>query len=238
MPRIDATMSLAEIVTMTPAAAPIFESLGLDYCCHGAETLEVAVGAADLDLDVTIARLEVAQGEADVAAGDWTTLSLAALADHIESTHHAFLHDALPRLCGLAERVAEVHGERHPELTRVFELVWELRRDLEPHLMKEERMLFPMVRELDGAATVPDFHCGSITHPIRMMTMEHQATATMLEALRDATNDYTIPDDACASYHALYAALATLEADTHLHIHKENNVLFPAAREAEAAIMG
>jgi regulator of cell morphogenesis and NO signaling len=111
-----------------------------------------------------------------------------------------------------------------------------LRDDLEPHLMKEERVLFPMIRELADATTAPTFHCGSVANPIRMMLLEHDRAGELLAELRDITNEFQPPEDGCASYQALYHGLAEIEADTHLHVHKENNVLFPAVLALEDAL--
>jgi regulator of cell morphogenesis and NO signaling len=121
-------------------------------------------------------------------------------------------------------------------LLDVEALYTDLREDLEPHLMKEERVLFPMIRELTEATTAPTFHCGSVTNPIRMMLLEHDRAGELLAALRAITNGFEHPADACASYQELYRALAELEADTHLHVHKENNVLFPAVLAMEDAL--
>ena len=128
----------------------------------------------------------------------------AELVDHLESTHHRYLHSELPRLDTLAEKVASVHGERHPELLDVLADVKDLRDDLEPHLMKEERVLFPMIRELCAAEGPVSFQCGSLRNPISMMMLEHDRAGALLEQLRDRTEDYTAPADACASYRALY----------------------------------
>jgi len=158
------------------------------------------------------------------------------LVDHLETTHHRYLSDTLPRVGALVDKVAAVHSDRHPELVTVRSLFAELRADLEPHLVKEERVLFPMIRELATAATAPRFHCGTLANPIRVMLTEHDTAGDLLARLRAATANYSVPADGCASYHALYAALAEVEADTHLHVHKENNVLFPAVLATEAAL--
>jgi regulator of cell morphogenesis and NO signaling len=136
----------------------------------------------------------------------------------------------------LAAKVESVHGDRHPELHEVRRLVEAIRADLEPHLRKEEQVLFPMVRELAAATSAPSFHCGSLRNPITVMGIEHDRAGDLLAELRAATRHYRTPEDGCASYRALYAGLAELEADTHLHVHKENNVLFPAALAAERAL--
>jgi regulator of cell morphogenesis and NO signaling len=158
----------------------------------------------------------------------WATMSPAELVDHLEATHHQYLWAELPRLSALADKVRSVHGERHPELAAIVACYETIRADLEPHLQKEERVLFPMVRELAAADTAPAFHCGSLRNPISVMLAEHDTVGALLAELREHTDGYRPPADGCASYQALFAGLAELEADTHLHVHKENNVLFPA----------
>jgi regulator of cell morphogenesis and NO signaling len=199
-----ATRTLGDLVAEAPRRAAV---------------LDAGAVAADLDQpDVTVDR------------GDHPS-DPSALADHIEATHHAYLHAELPALDALAEKVAGVHGARHPELADVRRLVTEIRADLEPHLMKEERVLFPAIRALEGGAR--EFPFGSVRNPIRMMRLEHDQAGGLLVELRAVSDGYVVPEDGCASYRALYERLAALEADTHLHIHLENNVLFPVAAALE-----
>ncbi len=224
--------TLAELVTAHPELASRFDALGLDYCCGGQQLLTDAVGAAGLDLDVITAELQATPLQAGADAGPgWDGID--GLVDHLEATHHAYLHDALPRLTALADKVAGVHGANHPELARVAELVHEMQEELEPHLRKEEQVLFPMIRELAAASAASEFPCGSLVDPIRVMLGEHDSVGELLASLRAATDQYRVPDDGCGSYHALYSGLAELEADTHLHVHKENNELFPLVLETE-----
>jgi regulator of cell morphogenesis and NO signaling len=219
--------TLADVVTSLPAAARVLESHGLDYCCHGNRALGDACRTDDVDASAVLDELS---GLADGPAEDWTTLGPAELAEHVESFHHAYLHAELPRLSELAAKVAGVHGERHPELRQVQAIYEELRTGMDPHLMKEELILFPMIKGLAaGGDAGPPSHCGSVANPIAQMMTEHDRDGELLAELRRLTSGYRTPADGCASYHALYEGLAQLEADTHLHIHKENNVLFPAA---------
>jgi regulator of cell morphogenesis and NO signaling len=219
------TRTLASFVDEQPDAARVLERHQLDYCCGGQQSLGDACRAAGVDPQVVLDDL-AALGAADEPA-PWTTMSAAELVDHLEATHHRYLHEELPRLSALADKVAGVHRDRHPELDAVQAAFIAVREDLQPHLAKEERILFPMIRELAAATEAPQFHCGSLANPIRVMMMEHDHAGALLAELRAASGDYQIPDDACASYDALYRGLEQLEADTHLHIHKENNVLFP-----------
>ena len=156
------------------------------------------------------------------------------LVDHLVATHHRYLWDEMPRVSALVDKIVSVHGARHPELGDVAACYAHIRADLEPHMLKEERVLFPMVRELAAASESPSFHCGSLRNPISVMLSEHDAVGDLLAKLRRLTNGYTPPADGCASYAACFSAMAEIEADTHLHIHKENNVLFPLVVRLEA----
>jgi regulator of cell morphogenesis and NO signaling len=222
------TSTLGEIVAANPAAARMLDRLGLDYCCHGDRTLTDACVEAHLDPTRVAAELTGLAVEGDRS---WATLDPPALAAHIVETHHNYLHAELPLLDALAGKVLDVHGARHPELAEVRRLVGELRADFEPHLMKEERVLFPAIAAL--ARGQRDFPFGSVANPIRMMGLEHDRAGDLLAALRTATSNYAVPDDACASYRSLYERLDALERDTHTHVHKENHVLFPAALRLE-----
>lgn len=228
---------LADIVDLVPGAPRVLESFGLDYCCGGQQTLAAASEDRGIDAQAVIAALDSLDAG---PAPDWVAMTPEALVDHLLSTHHPYLHDELPRIEALAEKVAGVHGERHPELVELYRMCTALRADLEPHMAKEEQILFPMVRELVAADVPPSFHCGSVANPVSAMMREHEHTGALLESMNELTDGYTVPEDACASYRALFEGLVALEADTHLHVHKENNSLFPAvvALEKRWALSG
>ena len=235
MVSIEASTTLADAVDAFPQLAREFEQRGLDYCCGGQRLLGDACALVGLDPAATIAELsQVAAGSAAAAPAEWTTMTADALVGHLEATHHRYLWSELPRVSALIEKVVAVHGERHPELTEIEHCFSRVRADLEPHMLKEERVLFPMIRELAVSADVPTFHCGSLQNPISVMLREHDAVGELLARLRLLTNGYTPPADGCGSYVACFTAMAKLEADTHLHIHKENNVLFPLVVRLEA----
>ncbi len=237
MLKIEPHSTLAELVIARPELASRFDALGLDYCCGGQQRLTDAVDEAGLELTVVTAELQsTPQPAAADDAAAWHGMD--GLVDHLEATHHAYLGDALPRLTALADKVAGVHGANHPELSAVADLVHELRADLEPHLLEEEQVLFPMIRELATADAASTRARGSLAEPIKVMLGEHDAVGELLAGLRAATDRYRVPTDGCGSYHALYAGLAELEADTHLHVHKENNELFPMVLAVEEALTG
>ncbi|MDP3406649.1 MAG: iron-sulfur cluster repair di-iron protein [Brevundimonas sp.] len=216
VPTIDVERTLGELVAERPARARVLERAGIDYCCHGHRRLLDAATDAGLDPDAVAAALAVVT---DTAGVEVDGLDPVALVDHIVDTHHAYLHEQLPLLDALATKVRDVHGGRHPELVEVARLVAEIRAELEPHLAKEEMVLFPAIR---AAAT------SAIANPVRVLMAEHDRAGELLVEVRAAAQDYVVPDDGCASFTSLYERLAHLEADTHRHIHLENNVLFPA----------
>ena len=216
--------SLGALVTANSAAARVFERHGLDYCCNGARSLGDACASAGIDTNAVAADLDALDATDDT---NWAFLDPPALADHIVTSHHRYLWEELPLLDALAAKVEAAHGQRHPELAKIRRLVADLRADLEPHLLKEERVLFPAIAAL--AEGLMDFPFGSVAQPIHMMVIEHDHAGELLSLLRASTQDYHVPTDGCASYRSLYERLAALELDTHVHIHKENHVLFPAA---------
>lgn len=168
------------------------------------------------------------------AAGDLTAMNLLELADHIEDTHHAYLNVELPRLDELTAKVAAMHGERDPRLRELRDTFLALRAELEEHLLKEENILFPMVRELERGGRTPSFHCGSIGNPIRRMVFEHEGAATALDRLGTLTDGFQAPDWACDTYRTLLRSLARFVDDMHEHIRKEEDALFPRALAMEA----
>ena len=230
MTRIDEDMTLGDVVNRRPGAARVLQAFDLDFCCGGDRPLSAACAERGIDTSVVMDAL------ADVplaASPDWVAMGPVELVDHLEATHHAYLHRELEFLDVLAEKVAAVHGGRHPELLDVLADFRELTDDLVPHLAKEEQVLFPMIRRLAGGE-VPEF--GSVEAPISVMLREHDAAGALLSQLRARTGGFHVPDDACSSYWSLYSGLEELEANTHLHVHKENNVLFPAVVALEAQL--
>jgi regulator of cell morphogenesis and NO signaling len=230
MSDIDPRTSLAELVTEHPHLARDFDGLGLDYCCGGTRTLEEACAATGLDVgEVQLSAMSV---DIDDANRAWATMNLADLTAHIEATHHRYLRQELPRLLALADKVVAVHGDRHPELAAARTTLDELDVDLAPHLRREEERVFPMIRGLSDGQTATS---SSVRESIASLCTEHDRAGELLGRLRRQTKGYVTPPDACTSYRAFYKGLEELEADLHLHVHKENNRLFPEAIELEAS---
>lgn len=229
--------TVGHLVAERPSRSRVFERWGLDYCCGGKKPLDQACAEKSIDLHAVLRDLlENDTRTPPGAETDWLSAPLADLADHIIETHHAYLRQALPRLSELTHRVRDAHSEKHPELVELAATFMDLRYEMENHMMKEEIILFPLIKTLEAADSLPPLHCGSVNNPIRVMEMEHDDAATALTKMRALTGDYTPPADACNTYLAMLDALEELEADLHQHIHKENNILFPRAAALEAAL--
>jgi regulator of cell morphogenesis and NO signaling len=236
MQTIDIQATVGELVRQVPNRARVFESHKIDYCCGGKVSLARACEKRGIDAGEVLKQLAANDTAArDQPIVDADAMTLTELADHIEQTHHAYLREELPRLEFMTEKVSRVHGDKEPRLLQVREAFVALKAELEPHMMKEERVLFPIIRQLEASTTTPEFHCGSVANPIRQMEHEHDQAGDALAIIREATDDFVPPEWACNTYRAMIDTLEKLEADMHQHIHKENNVLFPKAIELETA---
>jgi len=236
---IHTTMTLGEIAAAFPGVIPALEQLGLDYCCRGGRTLAGAVEAAGLDLAAVLTTLRTTvDGETREQAEerDWRAATMTELADHIEATHHAFVRDAMEQLSALLPKVIEAHGSEHGELRSLAPVVDALADDLRDHMVREERVLFPWLRRLERKSEIQGGPPWSVRRPIDCMVHDHDEVAIALGKIRELTAGYQPPPGACPTYTRLYGLLGELERDTHVHIHKENNILFPAGVRAEAAL--
>ena len=228
---------VCDLVTESPSRASVLTRYSIDFCCGGRSSLTEVCQEKELDLETVaneiIAHDEMLTGELENSVLD---LNAAELCDYIEEKHHTFLRTHLPVALQHAMRVAQVHGGRNPTLITIARMFEGLKHELEMHLLKEENVLFPLIREMTTSGTMPESHCGSVKNPIRAMFMEHHNAGNVLSRLRQLTNDYTPPEDACNTYRALFAELEMIESDTHMHIHLENHVLFVKAQELERDI--
>lgn len=228
-----ATRSIGSFVVERPSRSKVFERFGLDYCCGGHLSLEEACTKGAVEpatvLDALAAFDATSPSE---APAPWSN-DLAALADHIEGTHHAYLHAELPRMRALVEKVAKAHGETDARLIQLNQVFQRFQEEMELHMAKEEQILFPMVRRMSHGESSASFHCGSVRGPVSVMRHEHDDHAVNLGQIKELTENFAVPDYACNTYRAMLDALQELEQDLHRHIHKENNILFPGAEALE-----
>ena len=231
--RIEPHVQVADVATAHPAAIRVFQRHGIDFCCGGKKPLRQACAEAKVSYDQLASDLQAALAQKPGNERSWTDAPLTELTDHIVARYHTWLREELPRLGAMAEKVARVHGERHPEVLRVHEVFLSLRDDLLPHMMKEEQVLFPYLRQMDALRTagrlLPASPFGTVGNPIAAMEAEHETVGDLIGLLREVTGGFEPPADACNTYRGLYHGLGELERELHEHIHLENNVQFPRA---------
>lgn len=225
--------TLGDLVSARPALAGLFERLGLDYCCGGGQTLAAACTERGLDA-ATVAVMLDAAGESEPASGaghDIAGLSVAELCEHIVTNHHGPLRTSFVRTADRLATVVRVHGSDHPELHELESEFTGLRGEMEQHMMREELRLFPICRRLEqepGTATLePDM--------LDLLEDDHRETGAALVRIRELCSDYDTGRAFCGTHRVLLEDLRGIEADTHVHVHEENNILFPRVRELAAA---
>jgi regulator of cell morphogenesis and NO signaling len=213
--------TVREIAANSLAAVRVFERLGIDYCCGGNHPLAEVCQQMGLNVAVVREELDAAILGTPSADRDWSTAPLPELIRHIVDTHHAYLRREMPAIETRLEKVYRVYNQRYgPTLTGLPQVFEALRAELESHLLKEERILFPAIVRNETA----------VAGPIRMMEFEHDNAGQALAKIREITNNFEIPGYACVTYRALMSGLAEMEQDLHMHIHLENNILFPRAQ--------
>jgi regulator of cell morphogenesis and NO signaling len=229
--------TVGELVCERPGRSRIFEDFGIDYCCGGKKPLAEACAKKGVAIDVVVDKLARADADASQEDSvDYSAMALDKLVDHIMATHHTYLMKELPRLEKLSKKVEKAHADSDARLSALAQVVTALITELGSHMMKEEQVLFPIIRELVNADRLPAMHCGALSNPIGVMEAEHDAAGDALATMRNLTDGYALPEGACNSYRALLDGLHTLELDLHQHIHKENNILFPRALALEAEL--
>lgn len=236
MPRdITTATTLGDIAARWPELIQFMESRELDYCCGGSRTVTQAADKAGIspeELADDLRSFEDPNARSEDER-DWSAASMTELADHIEETHHAYVRRTLDRLDELSERCVQAHAEADPRLHDLRKEILAFAEDMHDHMVREERVLFPWLRRLEKPTSIESGPPWSVRRPIDCMLHDHDDAAGALDRMRALTDNFTPPENACATRRELLRLLEEIERDTHVHIHKENNILFPAGVEAE-----
>jgi regulator of cell morphogenesis and NO signaling len=232
--KITENTTVGDIAGALPESVRVFQRFDIDFCCGGKTPLTQVCRERGLDVAEIADAIEEA-GAVSRDDRDWANESLGRLIDHILTAYHAPLREELPRLRALSSKVAQVHGARAWQLRRLDAALGELSAELVAHMRKEEEVLFPAIRRLEsgkGSSAIP------LAVPIAVMEQEHEHAGRLLAEIRALTDGFSVPEWGCATVRAVYHGLAELEAAMHVHIHLENNVLFPRAVDLTNARVG
>jgi len=231
--------TVGEIVAADYRAAAVFERFDIDFCCGGGRLLVDACRQTAVSPDVVEQALQSLSPHDTCDGADVAGWPIDRLADHIVATHHEYVRSALPAITRWLRRLRAVHGAKHPELLSASSSFERLSVELAQHMLKEELVLFPYIRELASTRSgrVKPSPFGTVQNPIRMMEREHQEVDDEILRMRELTNGYSLPADGCSTYRVCLAELAQFESDLRRHVHLENDVLFPKAVEAERVLL-
>lgn len=218
--------TLAEIIREKPEAVELFEGMGMDYCCHGNRSLELACWEDHVSLVKVLENLHSLHSEKEEVS---TQKSMETLVNDIVNKHHTYVRDRVPKLSALLSKIDRVHGNKHPELSGIRRVFDNLGKDLLLHLDQEEKELFPVISHINywKSDLKDDENALALRAMIRDMNTEHQDVGDAFKEIHRLGADYRLPEDACASYRLCFQWMKEFESDLHTHIHLENNVLFP-----------
>jgi regulator of cell morphogenesis and NO signaling len=221
---ITGNTKVGDVATQYPLATRVFARHSIDFCCGGGKPLSEACMKVGVQVDTVLAEIDKEISTTDRREERWDEKSVELLIEHLLVEYHRPLDEELPRLEALARKVNGVHGEKEPEmLGGILSTFMSLRAELEQHMAKEEQILFPMIKSGQGAMA---------EEPVAVMEQEHVSAGAALKRLRELTNNFEVPEEACNSWRALWVGLEAFEKALHEHIHLENNILFPRALQA------
>ncbi len=231
---------VGDLVAKDYRTATVFKQNGIDFCCNGNRTLEEVCKQKEMSVTNIIGELNQVSQQISAAQTDFNSWPLDLLADYIEKKHHRYVEEKIQEIKPYLDKICKVHGEHHPELYEINQLFNDSAGELAMHMKKEELILFPAVRRMVKAQmqkTTPERpQFGSVNNPIKMMMHEHNNEGERFRKIEELSNKYNPPQDACNTYRVSFAMLKEFEDDLHLHIHLENNILFPKALELEKHI--
>lgn len=233
----DSQKQIGQFVAEDFRTAAVFNTYGIDFCCKGDRTVEEVCDKKGISLNGLLDKLHAVLNSKTNQSIDYKSWPLDLLAEYIEKKHHRYVEEKIPVLRQFLDKLCKVHGERHPELFEINELFLGCSGELASHMKKEELILFPFVKRMvkakleNSAVQSPPF--GTVENPIAMMMQEHDNEGERFRKIAELSNNYTPPADACNTYTVTFAMLNEFEQDLHLHIHLENNILFPEAIKLE-----
>ena len=228
---------IGELVANDYRTASVFKKYNIDFCCQGNRTINDACEAKEIDGKLVVADLNALVQSQQPGSIDYQSWPMDLLAEYIEKKHHRYVEEKTLEIKPYLEKIARVHGGRHPELLEINEHFNATAGELAMHMKKEELIVFPFIKKMVKAKeegtklAAPNFE--SIQFPIKAMMDEHTNEGDRFRLIEALSNNYTTPEDGCNTYKVTFALLKEFEQDLHLHIHLENNILFPRAIELE-----
>lgn len=231
--------TVGEIAAKDLRKAEVFKKYGIDFCCGGKRPLKEVCEEKGLSIALLEAELNELEG-ATVTTLNFADWNPTFLADYIFNQHHKYFYREDPEIKDIMQKVVDHHSNVYPFLTKLRRVYNSLSKELHTHFVKEEQVIFPFIQTLQQVKLTRNKdlldNIAPLARPLQRMEFDHEEAGETLRTMRKVTNGYVPPQDACNSFNLLYKKLSELEADLHMHIHLENNILFPAAIKLEEEV--
>jgi len=231
--------TIGEIVSDNFHAAGVFKEYGIDFCCGGGKLLSDVCESKNIPFNEVADKLKEAPWVNRTSGDNYNDWSPDFLVDYIINTHHTFVRKKSDEMAGYAAKVAKVHGEQHPENVEIFKKFIALSNELMEHLNEEESRVFPLIKKMyrkrQSGLKPDESEIMELKAVLSQMVDEHEVAGSLMADIRELSNEFTPPQDACATYRILYQNLAGFEEDLHKHVHLENNILFKKMERLIAA---
>jgi len=225
--------TIGEFVAEDYRTARVFERYGIDFCCGGKISLSEVCRERGIVPATIRAEIEAVKEEPQERGQNYAAWGLPFLADYIVNTHHGYLNENTRQIAVYANKIAEVHGDHHPEVIEIARIFARIATDMEAHLREEEEVLFPAIKRIDTArkdGVAPEAaDLNTLKQSLEKLNQEHDAIGDAVHTIRDLSQGYAIPADVCNTFVVTYRKLKEFEDDLHKHVHLENNILFPKA---------
>ena len=232
---------IKEMVNENFHLAELFEKYGIDFCCKGDRFIEDVLTEKKISKPMFWDELNNFNLSSIAVDENYSNWEIEKLIQHIVDTHHAYVRNAIPQISMHLQKVVKAQGKKYVFLEEVENVFSSVAEEMTSHMMKEERILFPLIvyltksRQFKEKPKMRGF--GTVQNPIRQMVAEHDSAGNAMERIRTLTKNYMIPSDACSTFKVTYKELEEFEKDLHKHVHLENNILFPRAIELEDRLL-
>jgi regulator of cell morphogenesis and NO signaling len=233
----------ADIVKQYYQTASVFRGHGIEYCCGGKWPLKMVCETKGIDPGQLMEELQRASRTISVPGSlpfdQWKTDFLA---DYIINIHHEYLRRSLPEISGQLKKFVSEHAKKHPQLPELERLFNLLQTSMLPHLLQEEEVIFPYIRQIAHAYESRETYASLLVRTLRkpvedIMHHEHKLLEKTLYQFRELTNNYTPPEASCTSHRLSFSLLKELDDDLVQHVYLENEILFPRAIAMEKELL-
>jgi len=241
--KIDHDLFVWDIVNADYRTADVFHKYGIEFCCGGKWPLRSVCEVKKLDFNVV--KKELAESTRTISLPSslrFEEWGIDFLTDYIVNVHHQYLKTALPKTKDQLERFVDDHKNKFPYLPDLLESFIELSNEMLLHLQQEETIIFPYISHIYHAHSNKESYASLLVRTLRkpvenVMNHEDEFVNNSLKQMRQLTDRYTPPENACISHRVIFSKLSEIDNDLVQHLYLENDILFPKAIALEKELL-